>query len=154
MNLLHLFSKLLAAHLSTIQLKDSTTSFASFHASFFKEIPLSCTISFPRCTQTWCVYASSVVSSCSARDMLFPELCSHQPPTEPHTPHGPRLPGSEMLPEQMYRYTRIIRVQTHSTNTHTRQSISHMPIFKPGAAYSSLSQQQIQCHISNPLLKL
>ena len=66
-------------------------------------------------------------SSCSARDMLFPEHCSHQPPTEPHTPHGPRLPGSEMLPEQMYHYTHIIHVQTHTvqTPTHTPKRITY-----------------------------
>lgn len=122
--------------LPTIQCWNSTTSCASFHVSF-KEIPLSCSISFPPCTETRCVQASSAESSRSARDVLFPERRSHQPPTEPHTPHGPRLPGTEMLLEQMYRNSHITHTQTHSTNTHTRQSISHMPICKPAAVDSA-----------------
>lgn len=64
--------------------------------------------------------------------------CSHQPPTEPHTPHGPRLPGTKMSPEQMYHDTHIKHKEPHKyKHPHTSQSISCMPIFKPAAAYSA-----------------
>lgn len=68
--------------------------------------------------------------------MLF--LCSLQPPTEPHTPHGPRLPETEMLPEQMYHDPHIIHLQ--STNTHTPKAYHRQtPILKPAAVCSAPS---------------
>lgn len=63
-----------------------------------------------------------------------PSSSSHQPPTEPRTPHEPRLPAAEMLPEQMYRDAHIIHVQTHSTNTHAHAKAHHIcPLCEPAA---------------------
>lgn len=100
--------------------------------------------------------ASSAGNSCSARDMLFPELRFHQPPTEPHTPHGPRLPGTEMLLGQMYRDTHINHAQTHSANTHTRAKAYHICPFSSlqRCTEHRLRLQQIQCHLLNHFLKL
>lgn len=99
----------------------------------FKKSP--CHVSFNSSPRR-CVRGSSAESSCNARAMLF--LCSLQPPTEPHTPHGPRLPETEMLPEQMYHDPHIIHLQ--STNTHTPKAYHRQtPILKPAAVCSAPS---------------
>lgn len=79
-------------------------------------------------------------------NVLFPKLHSHQPPTEPHTQHEPRLSGTE----QMYHDTHIVHVQRRGANTHTRQSMSHRPISQQQRAGKC---SRFQCHLSNHTLK-
>lgn len=77
------------------------------------------------------------------RAAAMPELCYsfapfNHPRSHPHTPHGPRLPETEMLPEQMYHDPHIIHLQ--STNTHTPKAYHRQtPILKPAAVCSAPS---------------
>ena len=114
------------AVLHTAQRRGSTTSCASFPRVFLRNPP--CHVAF----RSLPALKRDVFRPHLQRAAALPGTCyspsssSHQPPTEPHTPHEPRLPAAETLPEQMYRDAHIIHAQTHSTNTHAHAKTHHI----------------------------
>lgn len=111
-----------------------------------EEIPLTCSVRGSLLARKHDVFggAPSAESSCGAGDALFPpSSCSHQPPTEPRSPHGPRLPGDATVAGANAPPRTSQRTAAAAAAAPARQSTSHMARFCPQCAVNSLSSFKI-----------